>query len=133
MTQVTPQLLHNRELSPKAAALIDFDIGSIRQVIASAHATLPTIWLADPDQYELNGRVLRDSTSARLLAYSPGDHVIYATDGCNSCAHHLSCGIESLPPESLALFAGGSDIHPDMLELLRELSIEHAEPEGPAG
>src|SRR5262245_52643661 len=96
-----PHLLNERNLSSKAADLIDFDVESIGQIVAAGRGNAPTVWLADPDQYEQNGRILRDSPSARLLAYSAQDHVLYATDGCNSCAHHLSSGIETLPRESL--------------------------------
>ena len=82
--------LHERNLSSKARDLIHFDMDSIRQVVSARHQSTPTLWLADPDGYEQHGRLLRDSTSPRLLAYSPGDGIIYATDGCNSCVYPQS-------------------------------------------
>src|SRR3954464_203005 len=75
-----------RKPSAPAADLVQFAAASIRQVVSSRQAENPDIWLADPDQYEKNGRVLRDSESARMVAYSTKDHILYATDGCNACA-----------------------------------------------
>ena len=69
-----------RKLSAKAQDLVEFDMASIRLL---THGEEPGVWLVSTDQYELNGRVLRDSTSPRLLAYV--DQTLYATDGCNSC------------------------------------------------
>jgi hypothetical protein len=75
--------LRQRALSAAAANLVEFDADSIRRL------GNPDVWVADPDAYEKNGRVLRDSESARMLAYSRKDQVLYATDGCNSCTHHI--------------------------------------------
>jgi hypothetical protein len=71
----------------------------------------PDVWVADPDKYERNGRVLRDSESPRMLAYCSAREVLYATDGCNACARHI-------PPEQLKSF-------PDMPgELLNFLATD---------
>src|SRR5216684_1112184 len=96
---------HQRTLSAAASDLIQFDADSIRQVVASQHQANPDVWLVDPDAYEKNGRVLRDSDSPRMLAYSTEDHFLYATDGCNSCARHVRTKIELLPPDELKQFA----------------------------
>ena len=74
-----------RALSAAASNLIEFDADSIRQLVSAQRGAHPDVWLADPDAYEKNGRVLRDSETPRMLAYSTRDHVLYATDGCNSC------------------------------------------------
>jgi len=111
--------LSERSLSPKADELVRFDMDSIRQVIAAQHAAAPEFWLADPDQYERNGRVLRDSTSPRLIAYSPGTQTIYVTDGCNSCSHAIPAEPATLTNDQLQELASKTGIR---LELLRELS-----------
>ena len=72
--------LRQRTLSPAAAELIQFDADSIRRLGS------PDVWLVDPDQYEKDGRLLRDSETLRMIAYSTENHVLYATDGCNSRA-----------------------------------------------
>ena len=104
-------------LSAEAEALVQFDMDSIRQVIASRHAGLPDIWLADPALYENNGRLLRDSTSSRLLAYSANDHMIYATDGCNSCARPL----DGLTDSALHTLASENEFRFDLLKRLAEM------------
>jgi hypothetical protein len=113
--------LHDRKLSAKAEALADFDADSIRQVVAAKHATAPTVWLADPDLYEQNGRLLRDSTTPRLLAYSPEDRVLYVTDGCNSCEHQLSRDFAKLTPDAVRTFAEQTHIELELLNRLRTL------------
>jgi hypothetical protein len=115
------KILHltERELSPKAAELMEFDMDSIRQVVAAAHGQpQPEVWLSDPDQYERNGRILRDSTTPRLLAYSPKSRTLYVTDGCNSCSHKLEADLNILTADQLQLFAEKVGIS---LELLRKL------------
>ena len=87
-----------RKLSAKAQDLVEFDMASIRLL---THGEEPAVWLVSTDQYELNGRVLRDSTSPRLLAYV--DQTLYATDGCNSCTNP-------------------SDVDSKLLEQLRRIS-----------
>jgi hypothetical protein len=91
--------LNDREMPPKAEELIDFDMDSIRQIAKAERLKAPELWLANPDQYEETGRILRDSTSPRMLAYSPERMVLFATDGCNSCAHFLAADLKELDEE----------------------------------
>jgi hypothetical protein len=77
--------LHDGQLSEKAHELIQFDVDSIKQIVSGQHLPIPDVWLVDPDQYEHNGRLLRDSTTSRLVAYSTQTKTFYATDGCNTC------------------------------------------------
>jgi hypothetical protein len=118
---VSRYYLHDRALSAKAQALADFDMDSIRQIVAAKHSSPPTVWLVDPDQYEQNGRLLRDSTSPRLLAYSPEDRVLYATDGCNSCEHQFSSDLGTLNPDAIRALADGTNIRPELLEYLQRI------------
>lgn len=119
--------LHDRELPPKAQELIDFDMDSIRQIAASERLKAPALWLANPDQYEASGRILRDSTSPRMLAYSPERKVLFATDGCNSCAHFLADDLKELDEETLKTFAEESKIEPELLDrmvaIVKSLSV----------
>jgi hypothetical protein len=117
------KLLHftQRTLSPKADDLIQFDIDSIRQVAGAKGGTSPDVWLADPDLYEKNGRVLRDSSTPRLLAYSPHTKTLYATDGCNSCTHVLPGDLSSLSEVALREIASKNNIR---IELLEKLAAE---------
>ena len=101
-------------LSQKAQDLVQFDVDSIRQAAAGKHAAAPTIYVADPEQYEKNGRLLRDSTSPRLLGYAPADNILYANDGCNSCTHPMQANLVSLNPEQARAFAGANKI-PEVL------------------
>jgi hypothetical protein len=110
-----------RKLSQAASDLIQFDADSIRQVAAGQHDAPPDVWLADPDAYEKNGRVLRDSDSPRMLAYSTMSNVLYATDGCNSCVHHVSAELASLADDELKQFAAQNDIRPELLQGLAAL------------
>jgi hypothetical protein len=80
------KLLHPRRLSGAASELVQFDADSIRQI---ARPDQPDFWVADPDKYERNGRLLRDSDSPRMLAYSTTRQMLYSTDGCNSCARQV--------------------------------------------
>ena len=115
------KILHltERMLSPKAAELVQFDMDSIRRVIAARHGQQPDLWLTDPDQYERNGRVQRDSTTPRLLAYSAVGRTLYVTDGCNSCSHQLEIELKNLSPGQLQSFSQDAGIP---LELLRKLA-----------
>jgi hypothetical protein len=119
--------LHDLDVTPKAQALIDFDMDSIRQVAASDRLKAPELWLANPEQYEMNGRILRDSTSPRMLAYSAERKVLFATDGCNSCTHFLSADLTELDADTLGTLSQESDIKPDLLDrmiaILKNLSI----------
>jgi hypothetical protein len=108
-------------LSQAAADLIQFDADSIRQVVSAGHDAMPDVWLADPDGYEKGGRLLRDSDSPRLLAYSTQSNVLYATDGCNSCSRRVGVSLESLPPEDLRQFANENGLRSELLEKLVSL------------
>jgi hypothetical protein len=88
-----------RGLSSKAMDLVEFDMASIRLL---THGVEPNVWLVSTDQYEKDGRLLRDSTSPRLLAYSPETKIVYANDGCNTCTHPMSPEIPQIRPEFLA-------------------------------
>src|SRR5262245_46087453 len=112
----------DRRISDAAQALIRFDVDSIRQVVAAQRSREPEVWLADPDSYEKDGRVLRDSPSSRLLAYSRLDNVIYATDGCNACTRRLAIPLESISDSELQSFAEDNDFRLDLLERLAELT-----------
>jgi hypothetical protein len=108
-------------LSARAEELVRFDIDSIRQVAAGRHGTVPRYWLADPDQYEKNGRTLRDSTTPRLLAYSPEDHVLYANDGCNSCTHVLTEDLNNISPEGIRTLGAQNKIPDTLLARMAEI------------
>src|SRR5438105_633118 len=105
-----------RKLTQAAADLVQFDADSIKQVVSSQHMDNPDVWLADPDAYEKNGRVLRDSESPRMLAYSTSDHMLYATDGCNACARKVA-----LPSSDLKQFAADNELRMELLETLVSL------------
>jgi hypothetical protein len=113
--------LRDRKLSQAASDLIQFDADSIRQVVSGQRLTIPDVWLADPDAYEKNGRVLRDSETSRLLAYSKKDRVLYATDGCNSCARRLQTDMALLAAPEVDELARDSDIPPELLRKLVRL------------
>ena len=110
--------LRDRAISQAASELIQFDSDSIRQVVSAKGLDIPDVWLADPDAYEKNGRVLRDSDSPRMLAYSTKDHILYATDGCNACSRRVTIALETLPSTDLKPFAEENGIG---LELAKKL------------
>ena len=112
---------HERTLSQAASELIQFDADSIRQVVSSQHQPAPEVWLVDPDAYEKNGRVMRDSESPRMLAYSKTDQVLYGTDGCNSCARIVRTNLELLPADELKQFADDNELRLELLERLVSL------------
>jgi hypothetical protein len=114
-------LLRKRRLSAPASDLVQFDSDSILQVVKAEQAHDPDLWVADPDQYENNGRVFRDSESPRMLAYSSDEHVLYATDGCNSCARHVPAKLQSLAADELRSFAAENEIPLELLEYLVSL------------
>jgi hypothetical protein len=113
--------LNERELSQAASELVEFDSDSIRQVVSAQRLTNPDVWLADPDEYEKNGRVLRDSDSPRMLAYSTKDTMLYATDGCNSCARRTPMRLELVASEELKEFANENGLRLDLLERLASI------------
>jgi hypothetical protein len=104
--------LRQRELSAAASDLVEFDADSIRRVGS------PDVWLADPDAFEKNGRVLRDAETPRMLAYSTKAHVLYATDGCNTCTHAVD--LQTIP--SIRDFAKETSIRVELLENIKELA-----------
>ena len=108
--------LRERAISQPALDLIQFDSDSIRQIAQGLHT--PDVWLADPDAYEKNGRVFRDSDSPRMLAYSTKDHILYATDGCNACSRRVSITLEALPSTDLKPFAEENGIPLELAERL---------------
>jgi hypothetical protein len=105
-----------RTLSKQASDLVEFDADSLRQVASSQHVANLDVWLADPDAYEKDGRILRDTETARMLAYSKKDHVLYATDGCNSCSRRVD-----LPSANLDEFAESNGLRKELLERLFSL------------
>ena len=110
------KFLRERKLSQAAEDLIQFDADSIRQVVSAQHLTNPDVWLVDPDAYERNGRVLRDSDSPRMLAYSTKDQVLFATDGCNSCTRRVRMSLAALPSIELKELAQHNAIPHELLE-----------------
>jgi hypothetical protein len=110
-----------RQLSAKAMAFLEFDVDSIRQVVSGRHGTTPRYWLADPEQYEQNGRALRDSTEPRLLAYSPEDRVLYANDGCNSCTHVIERDLRGLSSEDVLALGGQIKVSATLLKRMVEV------------
>jgi hypothetical protein len=118
---VTLHFFREQSLSEAAEGLVRFDMDSLRQVVASHHASEPAFWLVDPYSYERDGRLLRDSPSSRLLAYSPADRILYATDGCNSCSRRLRASLETLTDSELQAFAEDNDLRVDLLQHLTNL------------
>lgn len=110
-----------RELSAKAKELVQFDADSIRQVVASDRLPAPETWLVDPDEYEKGGRIHRDSRFPRMLAYSAKSNVLYATDGCNSCARRLPGKLKTFSAEELRAFADDNEIPLELLQRLASL------------
>jgi len=104
-------LFREQDLSQAASDLMRFDADSIQHLVSARRLTNPDVWLADPDAYEKNGRVLRDSDSPRMLAYSRLDQVLYATDGCNAC-------IRQIGPAELKTLAEKNEVRPDLIEKL---------------
>ena len=115
------RFLRERHLSAPASDLVQFDSDSIRQVVRAEQARDPDLWVVDPDQYERNGRVLRDSESPRMLAYSSDDQILYATDGCNSCARHAPAKLQSLAADELRSFAEENNVPLELLKYLISL------------
>ena len=110
--------LRKRELSAPVSELIQFDADSIRRVARARQGSAPDVWVVDPDRYEQNGRTLRDSELARMVAYSKAEQLLYATDGCNSCVREVSEKLGGLAPAELRTFADENGLP---LELLQHL------------
>jgi hypothetical protein len=114
-----------QDLSQAASDLMRFDADSIQNLVSARRLASPDIWLADPDAYEKNGRVLRDSDSPRMLAYSTMDRVLYATDGCNAC-------IRQVEPEELKTLAEKNEVRLDLVvKLLSLIGAKGSEPSSP--
>src|SRR5215510_11691348 len=107
-------LFREQDLSQAASDLMRFDADSIHSLVSARRSASPDVWLADPDAYEKNGRVFRDSDSPRMLAYSTRDRVLYATDGCNAC-------IRQVGPEELKTLAAKNEVRLDLIEKLLSL------------
>jgi len=107
--------LSNGALSEKARDLVEFDCASVLQAVAGRRGQQPSVFLADPERYERNGRVLRDSEQPRLLAYSPDDKTLYANDGCNSCIHHLDVDLRGLDEPGLRALAAANKIPEELM------------------
>jgi hypothetical protein len=115
----------NRDaLSKDAERLVEFDMGSIRQMVAADGAADPDFWLVDPSGYQDGGHPRRDSESIRLIGYSSEPQTVYATDGCNSCRHLLDARLENLSEEALELLSQRTQLPRHMLERLAELTRE---------
>ena len=110
-------LFREQDLSQAASDLMRFDADSIQHLVSARRLAGPDIWLADPEAYERNGRVLRDSDSPRMLAYSTMDRVLYATDGCNAC-------IRRVAPEKLKNLAENNEVRLDLIEKLLSLMAD---------
>jgi len=107
----------DRAVSDKAEALIQFDADSIRQIARAKSGKAPEFWLVDPDLYESGGRILRDSSTPRLLAYSPETRTLYVTDGCNSCAHD-AVDLATLKPTEILQVSQKHGLRPELLQKL---------------
>ena len=117
----TLNCLEERKLSAAGADLVQFDADSIRQIVRARQGVEPDVWVVDPERYEKNGRVLRDSELPRMLAYSINDGTLYATDGCNSCAKEAPEKLQTLVPAELKLFAEKNDVPLELLHFLLSL------------
>jgi hypothetical protein len=115
-------LLGNKTLSAKALELLHFDRDSILQSVAGRSGAQPTVFVADPELYERNGRLLRDSETPRLVAYSPEDNTLYANDGCNSCTHALQVQMKDLDETGVAELSQTSRIPEELAKVIAKLS-----------
>ncbi len=114
-----PALHPTREmdLNEPSRALVDFDMASIRQVVAARRDPEPAVWILEPAGYQKDGHPLRDSETVRLIAYVASG-TIYATDGCNACRHAPDVRIETAGPEDLARLSARTQLPGPMLALL---------------
>ncbi len=114
----------NAHLSDEARRLVDFDIQSIERLVAAERTGEPDAWLADPDGYQEDGHVRRDSDLIRLVAYARHAGVIYSTDGCNACRHSLERPLEAANDAELENVSRLTQLP---LAMLRKI-VEIAEP-----
>jgi hypothetical protein len=115
-------LLGNKTLSSKALDLLHFDRDSILQAVAGRGGAQPTVFVADPERYEHNGRLLRDSETPRLVAYAPDDNTLYANDGCNSCTHVLQMRMKDLDESKAAELSRTARIPEELVKAIAKLS-----------
>ena len=115
-----PEIQYSSDLTlgEGAVELVHFDIESVSQVLRSQHEGAPDAWLARPEGYQSEGHVLRDSEKIRLIAYCRSSSVIYATDGCNACRHHLDQPLEEMSDDALQSFASDTQLPYAMLSRL---------------
>jgi hypothetical protein len=119
---VKVEWLGDGSLSAKARDLVEFDMASIRQVIAGARGREPELWVVSTGDYESGGRVLRDSPHTRLVAYTAADHMLYGTDGCNSCARTFDLASRDWDSQTLDAYAAESGVPRPLLERLTALA-----------
>ena len=112
------------ELNDSARALVEFDMASIRQVVAARRDPEPAVWILEPAGYQHDGHPLRDNDTVRLIGYVPASRAIYATDGCNSCRHAPDVRIETAAPEELARLSARTQLPESMLALLARRILE---------
>ena len=112
----------NAHLSDEARRLVDFDVGSIERLVAAERTGEPNTWLADPNGYQEDGHVRRDSDSIRLIAYARHAGVIYSTDGCNACRHSLERPLETSNEEELENVSRLTQLPLEMLRKIVELT-----------
>lgn len=112
------------QLSDEARKLVDFDVGSIERLVAAERTGPPGTWLAEPNGYQDDGHVRRDSESIRLIAYASEARVLYATDGCNACRHTLEKSLETSGPGELEKVSRLTQLPLEMLQKLVELVRE---------
>jgi len=105
-------------LSEAANQLVEFDVGSIRRVVAVDGGDEPDLWLVAPEGYQANGQPQRDHDSVRLIAYSKHSRIVYATDGCNACRHVLNTSLETESDENLITFSERAQLPHTMLQAL---------------
>ena len=105
-------------LTDEAIQLVHFDVESVSQVLRAQQEEAPDVWLARPEGYQTEGHILRDSEAIRLIAYCGNARVIYATDGCNACRHHLQERLEQMSDDALRSFASDTQLPYPMLERL---------------
>ena len=113
-------------LSNEAERLVQFDMDSIRQLVAAEGAAEPGLWLVDPSGYQDGDHTRRDSESIRLIGYSEDSQTLYATDGCNACRHLLEARLDSLPEEVLRRFSEHTQLPRHMLERIAELTRQRS-------
>ena len=111
----------DERLSAEANELVEFDVDSIRQVLAAERGEEPDVWMVAPNGYQAKGHPLRDSDSIRLVAYSRSSRIVYGTDGCNTCRHILDTPLETNTDEELATLAEQTQLPQSLLQGLARI------------